>query len=461
MPAPKKKILHKFTLNEISGVDRGAQAGAVVTIMKRKDDFAKAAFADALEDMQIEESVRTALDDMWTLNSALRRSIEMVFEDDGITDKVAAVRESLAEFVPAVESLVTEAVGEVEDDLAAEKAETPTKSEGGKKFPAKDYAYVPDPQKPSTWKLRLTNTPGGDPDPRIVGAAVAALGPGFRGQKVQIPADDKAAVITRVRAAWKKANPDKGVEDMPGVLKKRKDQTMDTDGKIKDPEQTPDMEKLQKQLEEITARAERAETIAKLSNEERDYFNKLDGEENQDKFLELDTEARTTEVKKAAEEDPVIFTAADGSDFRKSDDPRLVKMAKQAETDRKRADEAVEKQLKVELTKRAEDELPSLPGTVDQKVDLLKAIDSIQEEETREAIGKLLKAGNDGASGAFKSEGTVEGAPEGSAEDKLNKLAETKAEKDSISFEKAYTEVLETKEGKLLYQEMDSPQSKE
>ena len=42
-----------------------------------------------------------------------------------------------------------------EGDLArfskdeAEKAENPTKSEGGKAFRASDYAYVPDPQKPS------------------------------------------------------------------------------------------------------------------------------------------------------------------------------------------------------------------------------------------------------------------------------------------------------------------------
>lgn len=88
----------------------------------------------------------------------------------------------------------------------------------GKGYPASDWAYVPDPDKPSTWKLRLTESPGGDPDPGIVGAAVAALGKGFRGQRVQIPAEDRPKVIRRVRAAWLKAHPDKSSEDLPSIL---------------------------------------------------------------------------------------------------------------------------------------------------------------------------------------------------------------------------------------------------
>jgi len=95
-----------------------------------------------------------------------------------------------------------------------------SKTEDGQDFPASDYAYVPDPDKPSTWKLRLTSSPGGDPDPGIVGAAIAALGKGFRGNKVQIPADDLAKVKAKVRAAWKKAHPDAEEGDMPEVIAK-------------------------------------------------------------------------------------------------------------------------------------------------------------------------------------------------------------------------------------------------
>lgn len=93
-----------------------------------------------------------------------------------------------------------------------------TKTEDGKQFPPGDYAYVPDPGTPSTWKLRLTSEPGGKPDPAIVGAAAAALGAGFRGQKVEIPSGDRPAVVARVRNAWKQANPDKSADEMPASL---------------------------------------------------------------------------------------------------------------------------------------------------------------------------------------------------------------------------------------------------
>lgn len=93
-----------------------------------------------------------------------------------------------------------------------------TKSDTGGKFPAEAYAYVPSPKNPFTWKLRLWATPTGGPDAAIVGAAAAALGKGFRGNKVSIPAADLAGVKAKVAAAWKKANPDKTPADMPSVL---------------------------------------------------------------------------------------------------------------------------------------------------------------------------------------------------------------------------------------------------
>jgi len=95
-----------------------------------------------------------------------------------------------------------------------------TKSEGDAgDFPASDYAYVPDPEQPSTWKLRLTATPGGEPDAAMVGAAAAALSPGgFRGNRVEIPDADRADVVAKVRAAWEKANPGRDPSEMPEAI---------------------------------------------------------------------------------------------------------------------------------------------------------------------------------------------------------------------------------------------------
>lgn len=104
---------------------------------------------------------------------------------------------------------------EKRDQLTLRAQSFATKTEDGESFPASDYAYVPDPDMPSTWKLRLTSSPGGDPDPHIVGAAIAALGKGFRGNKVQIPADKLEAVKDKVKAAWKKANSNKDEDEIP------------------------------------------------------------------------------------------------------------------------------------------------------------------------------------------------------------------------------------------------------
>lgn len=94
------------------------------------------------------------------------------------------------------------------------------KTEDGTDYPSAAYAYVPDPDKPSTWKLRLWE----DPDKKItakqVGMAVAALGAGFRGNKAAIPADDLPKVKAKVLAAWKQVNPDAKDNEISEVLKK-------------------------------------------------------------------------------------------------------------------------------------------------------------------------------------------------------------------------------------------------
>jgi hypothetical protein len=95
-----------------------------------------------------------------------------------------------------------------------------TKTENGVEYPAAAYAYVPDPKQPSTWKLRLWETPKLKETPRQVGRAMAALGPGgFRGNRVEIPAGDLAAVRAKVRAAWKRVHGGEG-QKAPAVLGK-------------------------------------------------------------------------------------------------------------------------------------------------------------------------------------------------------------------------------------------------
>ena len=71
-----KRILHKFKLNEISGVDRMAQAGAKAVLMKREDnDLAKGAFMDAIVVMEAREAVRDLWEELWDSESAIYDAI--------------------------------------------------------------------------------------------------------------------------------------------------------------------------------------------------------------------------------------------------------------------------------------------------------------------------------------------------------------------------------------------------
>ena len=63
-----------------------------------------------------------------------------------------------------------------------------TKTENGVEYPKSAYLYTPDPESPSTWKLRYKNFFDGKLklDPEQLGKAVAAFSPGgFRGQKIR------------------------------------------------------------------------------------------------------------------------------------------------------------------------------------------------------------------------------------------------------------------------------------
>ena len=84
------------------------------------------------------------------------------------------------------------------------KLQEEVKTEDGIEFPASAFAYVPDTEAPSTWKLRLWEGTDKKITRKQLGAAAAALSPGgFRGQRVQIPAEDLPAVKRKIRAAYR------------------------------------------------------------------------------------------------------------------------------------------------------------------------------------------------------------------------------------------------------------------
>lgn len=83
-----------------------------------------------------------------------------------------------------------------------------TKTEDGVEYRASDYADVPDPEKPSTWKLRLAEERSGNFTVAQVARAITALQPGgFRGNRVEL-GQSKSAVTSKISSAISKTDGD-------------------------------------------------------------------------------------------------------------------------------------------------------------------------------------------------------------------------------------------------------------
>jgi hypothetical protein len=230
------------------------------------------------------------------------------------------------------------------------------------------------------------------------------------------------------------------------------DQTMTPEEKKAAEEAAAKVAKAQQdELAKLQKRAERAEAVASMTDGHRAYFKNLKGEDAET-FLAKTVEGRDEIVTKAAEANQVVFTAMDGTTYRKNDDARLIAMAKQLDEEKRAriATEALAK--KASLEKRAED-LKHIPGTTEERVALLKGIDMLPEAERASAM-KALQAQNERLGGAFKRIGSA-AAPNTETEDStlssIDTLAAEIAKRDSITFEAAYTKALNTPEGQKLY----------
>lgn len=208
----------------------------------------------------------------------------------------------------------------------------------------------------------------------------------------------------------------------------------------------------------LKAKMKRMEKRDELPADVRKHYDTLTTDEARDAFLAKDASAQQTELQKAAGDDPVVYTTLDGIDIRKSAGDAVVSALKSADSARREV--AVEKAQRVnlELEKRAETELKSLGGTMIGKKALLKALDSIEDEAVRKSAMEVVTSAAEiaGKGNLFEKRGSGAPAPleKGSAETQLEKMASDRAKEKSISFEKAYDEVLDTEDGQKLYAEM-------
>lgn len=176
------------------------------------------------------------------------------------------------------------------------------------------------------------------------------------------------------------------------------------------------------------------------------------------KFLAAEAGERSAMMAKRSADDAVVYKSADGVEFRKSDDPRLIAMAKRADESEKVAKAERDARETAEFAKRAETEIARLPGDATTKGLVLKHLAGAPEE-VRKAGEAMLKAGDEAMAKMLRPIGSDAGRSFSKAEDELTSLAKAHADKHSVSFAKAYDAVLKSDEGRRLYAETQKPQA--
>lgn len=204
----------------------------------------------------------------------------------------------------------------------------------------------------------------------------------------------------------------------------------------------------------LQAQNARLQKVVDLRDNEKAHFVRL-STPDQDAFLAKSAADRAEMFK-------VVHTAADGTTFTASDDPRLIAMSKAADADRAAHRTQLAAASAAMYVSRADSELSHLPGTSAQRATLLQAIDGIADEESRKLMLAAVQSTDKKKSINFQRSGAGGGQPgggKGDPEAQLNELAQKRVDADKegeLSFESAYDQVLNTKEGKALYAEMEN-----
>lgn len=209
-------------------------------------------------------------------------------------------------------------------------------------------------------------------------------------------------------------------------------------------------EAVAKSIADLTTRAERAEAISKLSADERGLFDGLNAD-GQTSFLAKSAGERADLVRNSKDANSVVFKSRSGVEYRKNDDPRLVQMAKDRDSDAERIEKAANELAMERLTKRAEAEMAHCPGTPEVRAGILKALDGVP------GATEFVKAAEASLAQAFKSSGSKgDGSDVTKAADRYEAMAKKYAADNKVSIEQARSDVLDTPEGAALYAEMSA-----
>lgn len=212
-----------------------------------------------------------------------------------------------------------------------------------------------------------------------------------------------------------------------------------------------DQAALTKRVADLEAKLADQTARANMNDAEKAHLATLQGDAAKS-FIAAKPEDRAATVEAAKAADRVVYKAADGTEYRASDDRRLVEMAKRSDRLEADAEKARDEREAEVLKARAKDELGRMKGGEPEKVALLKAVGSIEDDAVRGKVLDMLKAHDAGLSKAFERAGTGGERPDDDAESKLDAMAKKYAVEKGVSVPRAYDEVTKTPEGKVLFE---------
>lgn len=414
----KRRIMRSFKINEISAVDTPAQEGARVLMMKRAPDpaapstndspivMAKAAFADIFNEEKTEQAVcrafYDAMDDRWLADDSFREALK---------DAQGDAQTSADQYVAAVRVMADKAVAAVRDARAggAIPDDESMKSEVAKAIKGAEISFAKHVEEKPMFKT--------------LAELIAAIEKYASGDRSVSKADLRKAAI-----------------DLDAVDK--------LTGELALAQPDPEVASLKRQVAELS-----------MTPDVRKHYDGLD-DAGKTAFLAKSADQQAAEVAAANTDDPVVYTAKDGTQVRKSDGAMAVMMAKNFDALNGRMDKLEKGHEANTFEKRAQTEFPYLPTA--STVALLKSAAALTDEESAPLIAGLRLA-NKAAKPRFQTLGNggdvtksfVDDSGAEAAGDKLDELAKSimAKSKDAMTYEQAYAKAITSPEGRALYNE--------
>jgi len=432
--AQKRKIMRSLTINRMAAVDVPAQEGATALILKRADGLPDlASFTSMVDegDFKPVQEILIADGGFDHVGQILTTTGGLVNWGDGTTTyKFVNAGSELIEKLILLTSSEDDHQHAVRlDRWDIEEMGGSTSYQGGEHDDHHNHDYVINTDGSITIGETMGHTHG-----------------------VEMSILERLQTIFANKRAPKKGEP--GYDDEDATDKGGTTTTLEKSDMDEEEVQALIDAALAKSKEESAAELALAKSFGELTDVQKSHYGNLD-EGGQAGFLSMTPDQRQsavdTAVQKANDADPVVYVAENGTEYHKSDDPRVIEMAKERDEDRKEINAMRQAAETTSLEKRA-GELEFLPGTTEVKISMLKAIDAIPNEAERQSALESLQSQNSDMAKAFETHGVRNGTvTHGGPSETLEGLAKKYATDHKVDEDVAMVKVLETPEGEALY----------